>query len=157
MQNIKETEFDIAWLVCFYLGDSAAVDVQMKKLSVININFGKDTHPFIKSHCVTGVYFILVQYGMFSFVGRINCGRNQQLCDKMGINRYPIWGVLKPGGAFELHHGKNTNNDIIKFVRISAKATNVWALTAEETLSILQRKDGNLSVFTFSTVAFSLR
>ncbi|XP_032668105.1 dnaJ homolog subfamily C member 10-like isoform X3 [Odontomachus brunneus] len=113
-ENIKETEFDIAWLVCFYLGDSAAVDVQMKKLSVININFGK-----------------------------INCGRNQQLCQQLGVNRYPIWGVLKPGGAFELHHGKNTYNDISKFVRISAKATNVWALTAEETLSILQRKSEN--------------
>ncbi|XP_014477755.1 PREDICTED: dnaJ homolog subfamily C member 10-like isoform X2 [Dinoponera quadriceps] len=111
-ENIKET--DTAWLICFYLGDSAAADTQMKKLSTVNINFGK-----------------------------INCGRNGQLCSKLGVNRYPIWGVLKPGGAFELHHGKNTNNDIIKFVQISAKATNVRALTAVEILSILQRNSGN--------------
>lgn len=74
----------------------------------------------------------------------MNCGRNGQLCNTLGINRYPIWGVLKPGGAFELHHGKSTNNDIIKFVKISANATNVWALTAEEILSILQRNNGSL-------------
>lgn len=46
--------------------------------------------------------------------------------------------MLKPGGAFELNHGKATNNDIIKFVQISVKTTNLWALSAEEALSILQ-------------------
>ncbi|XP_019700630.1 dnaJ homolog subfamily C member 10 isoform X3 [Harpegnathos saltator] len=113
-ENIRKTKFDVAWLLCFYLGDSTAIESQMKKLSAIAINFGK-----------------------------LNCGRNGQLCNKLGVNRYPIWGILKSGGAFELHHGKNTNNDIIKFVQISAKATNVWALTAGEALSILQRNSGN--------------
>jgi len=73
--------------------------------------------------------------------GKINCGRNGQFCSKLGVTRYPIWGMLKPGGAFEFHHGNNLNNDIIKFMQISMKTTNVWALSAEETLSILQRSN----------------
>lgn len=97
------------------------------------------------------VYIIFTQYGIFCFVGKMNCGRSRQLCDKLGVNRYPMWGVLKPGGAFELHHGKNTNNDIIKFVQISAKATNVWALTAEKTLSILQRNSGIICTYIFNS------
>lgn len=96
-----------------------------------------------------------MQYKMFSFfVGKMNCGRSGQLCNKLGVNRYPIWGVLKPGGAFELHHGKNTNNDITKFVKTSVRATNVWALTAKEILSILQRNSGNLTLI-FSIITFS--
>lgn len=78
----------------------------------------------------------------YYLVGKMNCGRNGQLCSKLGINHYPMWGMLKPGGAFELNHGKNFNNDIIKFVQISVKATNVWALSAEEASSILQRNNG---------------
>jgi len=78
-------------------------------------------------------------------VGKINCIENQQLCSKLGVNRYPMWGMLKPDGAFELHHGNNLNNDIIKFVQISVKTTNVWTLSAEEALSILQRKNGIVS------------
>ncbi|XP_024893303.1 dnaJ homolog subfamily C member 10-like isoform X1 [Temnothorax curvispinosus] len=112
-EHIRKTKSNVAWLVCFYIGDTANLrdlNLQMKKFSASGVNLGK-----------------------------MNCGRNGQLCSKLGINRYPIWGMLKPGGAFELNHGKNINNDIIKFVQISVKATNVWALSAEETLSILQR------------------
>ncbi|XP_029676566.1 dnaJ homolog subfamily C member 10-like [Formica exsecta] len=109
---IKRTEFNTAWLICFYVGDSANLkdlNLQMKKFSINGVNLGK-----------------------------MNCGKNQQICNKLGINRYPVWGMLKPGGAFELNHGKATNNDIIKFVQISVKTTNVWALSAEKALSILQ-------------------
>lgn len=72
-----------------------------------------------------------------------------QFCSKVGVNRYPIWGILKSGGAFELNHGKDKNNDIIKFVQISMKTTNVWALSAEETLSILQRNNGINTIYIF--------
>lgn len=82
-------------------------------------------------------FYIFMQY---MFIGIIHCGKNGQLCNKLGINHYPVWGMLKPGGAFELNHGKATNNDIIKFVQISIKTTNLWALSAEEALSILQNK-----------------
>lgn len=78
----------------------------------------------------------------YFFTGKIHCGRNSQLCDKLGVNRYPMWGMLKPGGAFELHHGKNVNSDILKFIKISVKTMNVWALSSKEALSILQRSNG---------------
>lgn len=58
------------------------------------------------------------------------------------MNHYPSWGVLKPGGAFELNHGKNTINDIARFAKNSVKAKNVWALSAEKILSILKRENG---------------
>ncbi|EZA59003.1 DnaJ-like protein subfamily C member [Ooceraea biroi] len=111
---IKGTEADVAWLICFYLGDSAAIDLQMRKLSISGVNLGK-----------------------------IHCGRNGQLCSTLGVNRYPIWGMLKPGGAFELDHGKSSNNDIIKFAQLSVKTTNVQALTLEEAVSILHRHNGD--------------
>lgn len=110
-ENIRK-KTNAAWLICFYLGDSTAIDMQMKRLSAISINLGK-----------------------------INCGRSGQLCNKLSINRYPIWGIFKPGGAFEFSHGKNTYNDIMKFAQIGLKTTNFWALSAEETLSILQRNN----------------
>lgn len=78
----------------------------------------------------------------YYFVGKIHCGRNGQLCSKLGVKRYPTWGMLKPSGAFELNHGNNRNIDITKFVQISVKATNIWALSVEEALSILQRNNG---------------
>ncbi|XP_011266747.2 dnaJ homolog subfamily C member 10 [Camponotus floridanus] len=115
---IKRTEFNAAWLICFYIGDSENLkdlNLQMKKFSISGIN-----------------------------LGIIHCGKNGQFCNKLGINRYPVWGMLKPGGAFELNHGKATNNDIIKFVQISIKTTNLWALSAEEALSILQNKENEV-------------
>lgn len=55
-----------------------------------------------------------------------------------------MWGVFKPGGAFELSHGKDTINDVAKFAENSVKAQNVWALSAEKILSILKRQNGKL-------------
>jgi len=60
----------------------------------------------------------------------------------LGVNRYPMWGILKPGGAFELHYGKNTYYDTLKFAISNVKVTNVWALSAEEVSAILQRNNG---------------
>lgn len=78
----------------------------------------------------------------YYFLGKIHCGRNAQLCKKLGVNRYPMWGMLKSKGAFELDHGKSTINNIIKFAQLGIKTTNVHALNAEESLSILQRDNG---------------
>ncbi|XP_046833156.1 dnaJ homolog subfamily C member 10-like isoform X1 [Vespa crabro] len=104
----------IGWLVCFYIGHSTELDIILKKLpNIINtINLGK-----------------------------INCGRYGHLCNILNINRYPMWGVLKSGGAFELSHGKNTIHDIAKFTTSSIKAENLWALSADKVLSILQRSN----------------
>ncbi|EGI66873.1 DnaJ-like protein subfamily C member 10 [Acromyrmex echinatior] len=115
--KVKKIKSDVTWLICFYIGDIENVrdlNLQTKKFSPSGIKLGK-----------------------------INCGRNGQFCSKLGVTRYPIWGMLKPGGAFEFHHGSNLNNDIIKFMQISMKTTNVWALSTEEALSILQRSNGD--------------
>ncbi|XP_014614550.1 PREDICTED: dnaJ homolog subfamily C member 10-like [Polistes canadensis] len=125
-KNLTDNEFEeirrelrkeagIGWLVCFYIGHSTELDLILKKLpNVINtINLGK-----------------------------INCGRYGYLCNTLDVNRYPMWGVLKPGGAFELSHGKNTIHDIAKFTTSSIKANNLWALSADKVLSILQRNSG---------------
>lgn len=119
IREMKSLASNVAWLICFYIGDALTsnlrdLNLEMKKFSISHINLGK-----------------------------INCGRNGRLCSKLGINRYPMWGMLKPGGAFELNHRADTNSDIIKFVQISVKTTNVWSLSAEEVLSILQRNNGD--------------
>lgn len=108
------------WLICFYMGHATEFDVQLKRLpSIINdVNLGK-----------------------------LNCGKYSNICRKLNINRYPMWGVLKPGGAFELSHGKDNINDIAKFAENSIKAKNVWALTADKILSILKRQNNNEAWF----------
>ncbi|KAI4502464.1 hypothetical protein M0802_002376 [Mischocyttarus mexicanus] len=110
------TEPGIGWLICFYIGHSTELDLILKKLPnfINNINLGK-----------------------------INCGRYGYLCNTLNVNRYPMWGVLKPGGAFELSHGKNAIQDITKFTISSVKANNLWALSADKVLSILQKNSGN--------------
>lgn len=73
-------------------------------------------------------------------LGKLNCARNRDICQEMSINRYPMWGVIKPGGAVELNHGQTRINDIAKFAENSIKAENVWALTSEKLLAIMQRR-----------------
>ncbi|XP_012286037.1 dnaJ homolog subfamily C member 10 [Orussus abietinus] len=105
---------DAGWLICFYMGHETILDLQLKRLPSIvhDINLGK-----------------------------IHCGKYPDICNDLNVNRYPQWGVLKPGGAFELTHGKSTMNHLAKFAEESIRAKNVWALSAEKILSIMQRTD----------------
>ncbi|KAG8038769.1 hypothetical protein G9C98_000324, partial [Cotesia typhae] len=114
-KNLEKNENENGWLVCFYIGHATDLDLQLKKLPSI----------------ITDVN-----------LGKINCGKYNSLCSNLNINRYPMWGVLKPGGAFELSHGKTTLNDVAKFAENSIKAQNVAALSAEKIISILKRKNG---------------
>ncbi|XP_012257998.2 dnaJ homolog subfamily C member 10-like [Athalia rosae] len=104
---------DVGWLICFYVGQATQLDVQLKRLPSIiqSINLGK-----------------------------VNCGRYSQLCKQLNVNHYPIWGVLKPGGAFELHHGKDSVHHIASFAIDSIKATNVHMLSVDEILSIMNNE-----------------
>ncbi|XP_076638706.1 dnaJ homolog subfamily C member 10-like [Colletes latitarsis] len=120
-QNIKRRlmEEEIShsgWLVYFYIGHIFKIDPTFKRLPSIS--------DVVK-------------------LGKINCGKYSHVCNKLGVNRYPMWGVLKSSGAFELYHGKDTFYNIVKFVYSSMKAINVWALTAEEVTSILEGNNGN--------------
>ncbi|XP_063981872.1 dnaJ homolog subfamily C member 10-like [Diachasmimorpha longicaudata] len=101
------------WLLCFYIGHATELDLLLKALPGIiqDVNLAK-----------------------------VNCGRYPALCSALSINRYPMWGVLKPSGAFELSHGKGKINDIAKFAENSIKAQNVWALSASKILAILERR-----------------
>ncbi|XP_053986574.1 dnaJ homolog subfamily C member 10-like isoform X1 [Hylaeus volcanicus] len=124
-ENIKkslteEETSNSGWLVYFYIGYIAESDPVLKKLPSIS--------DAVK-------------------LGKINCGKYSHICNTLGVNRYPMWGILKPGGAFELYHGKNTFNDIVKFVYSSVKAINVWALTAEQVTSILEGNNVNEAWF----------
>lgn len=115
-----ESEREDGWLLCFYVGHATELDLQLKRLPgiVSDMNLGK-----------------------------VNCGKHPKLCAELNVNRYPMWGVLKPGGAFELSHGKDTINEIAKFAENSIKAKNVWALSAEKIVSILNRQSGNEAWF----------
>lgn len=75
----------------------------------------------------------------------MNCGRYSELCKQLNVNHYPVWGVLKPGGAFELHHGKDSVHHIASFASDSVKATNVHMLSVDEILSIMNNEKGNWS------------
>ena len=112
---LKEETSESGWLVYFHIGHVADSDPILKRLPGVT-----DTMK----------------------LGKINCGKYSHVCSTLGVNRYPMWGIVKPGGAFELYHGKNTFNDIVKFLYSSIKAVNVWALTAEQVTSILEGKNG---------------
>lgn len=116
----KDDSSEVGWLVCFYMGHATDLNLTLKKLSG-NIKTAK--------------------------LGKINCSRHPQICNGMNINRYPMWVVFKPGGAFEVHHEKDTINNIIKFMEGSLKAKNVWALSAEEALSIMEKRNGGETWF----------
>ncbi|XP_014294871.1 dnaJ homolog subfamily C member 10 [Microplitis demolitor] len=114
-KNLEKNDNENGWLVCFYIGHATDLDLQLKKLPSI----------------ITDVN-----------LGKVNCGKYSSLCSNLNINRYPMWGVIKPGGAFELSHGKSTINDVAKFAENSIKAQNVAALSADKIISILKRQNG---------------
>lgn len=73
-------------------------------------------------------------------IGLVHCAKSSSLCSALHISRYPMWGVLKVGGAFEIHHGRDIMHDIVSFARDSIRATNLRALSPEEFEQI--RKEG---------------
>ncbi|XP_014218368.1 dnaJ homolog subfamily C member 10-like [Copidosoma floridanum] len=103
------------WLLCFYIGHATDFDVMLKQLPGIL----KDVN-----------------------LAKINCGRYSLLCKSLNVNHYPAYGILKPGGAFELSHGKNSMNDLANFAKNSLKAKNVWALSADKIHDILGGESG---------------
>ncbi|XP_076250854.1 dnaJ homolog subfamily C member 10-like [Rhynchophorus ferrugineus] len=94
--------FDKPWLICFYLGTATDLKLELKRLPTIipNIN-----------------------------IGLIHCGKSSSLCSALHIVRYPTWGVIKSGGAFELHQGRDALHEVAAFARDSAKSTNLHALS----------------------------
>ncbi|XP_044756368.1 dnaJ homolog subfamily C member 10-like isoform X2 [Coccinella septempunctata] len=102
------------WLLCFHVGSATDLDLQLKRLPSLlpNIN-----------------------------IGLVHCAKSSSLCSTLHISRYPTWGVLKVGGAFEIHHGRDIMHDIITFARDSVRSTNMRALTPEEYEQIRKTDD----------------
>ncbi|XP_065332909.1 dnaJ homolog subfamily C member 10-like [Cloeon dipterum] len=65
-------------------------------------------------------------------IGRVNCGQSHQLCSNLHIHRYPVYGVFKLGGTYELYHGRSLASDVAHFARQSSRAQHVTTLTPDE-------------------------
>ncbi|CAG9826607.1 unnamed protein product [Diabrotica balteata] len=107
-----ESGSESPWLFCFYLGAATQLNLQLKRLPQLI--------PNIK-------------------VGLIHCGRNSALCSSVHIVRYPSWGVLKAGGAFELHHGRDVLYEVANFAKESTKSKNFHALCEEDFYDIIKK------------------
>ncbi|KAL1129052.1 hypothetical protein AAG570_013584, partial [Ranatra chinensis] len=93
------------WLIYFNMGPPTEIDVEVKKLQQFLPNFN---------------------------IGAVNCGRYSKLCADVTISKYPMFGVFKPGGGREFHHGPNLAHSIASFARESASATNIRTLSENE-------------------------
>lgn len=98
------------WLICFYLGPATELNLQLKRLPTLI--------PQIN-------------------IGLVHCGRSAGLCSSLHVARYPTWGVLKVGGAFELHHGRDILHEVATFARDSVKSTNLHALSPADFQNIV--------------------
>ncbi|KAL1491528.1 hypothetical protein ABEB36_012112 [Hypothenemus hampei] len=94
--------FDKPWLICFYLGAATDLKLELKRLPTMipNIN-----------------------------IGLIHCGKSSGLCSALHIVRYPTWCIIKRGGAFEVHQGRDVLHEVATFARDSSKSTNLQALS----------------------------
>lgn len=70
----------------------------------------------------------------------MHCGKSAGLCAALHINRYPTWGVIKQGGAFEVHQGRDVLHEVATFARDSSKSTNLHALSPADFTNL--RKEG---------------
>ncbi|KAK9881019.1 hypothetical protein WA026_014362 [Henosepilachna vigintioctopunctata] len=74
-------------------------------------------------------------------IGLVHCGKSSHLCSELHISTYPVWGVLKVGGAFELHHGRDVLHEISAFARDSVRSVNLRALSPKE-FEEMRKEDG---------------
>ncbi|XP_014277164.1 dnaJ homolog subfamily C member 10 [Halyomorpha halys] len=100
------------WLIYFHMGPVTDLDTEVKKLPALLSNFK---------------------------IGRINCGRYSNLCQTLSISRYPLFGVFKPGGGWEFHHGSETALGVSAFAKEAAAATNIRTIGEAEFLSEVRR------------------
>ncbi|CAH1121720.1 unnamed protein product [Ceutorhynchus assimilis] len=101
--------FDKPWLICFYLGAATDLKLELKRLPAVipNIN-----------------------------IGLIHCGKSAGLCAALHIARYPTWCVIKQGGAFEVHQGRDVLHEVATFARDSSKSTNLHALSPADFINL---------------------
>ncbi|XP_022905915.2 dnaJ homolog subfamily C member 10-like [Onthophagus taurus] len=102
------------WLICFYVGSAVDLNLQIKRLSISipNIN-----------------------------VGMVHCGQFSSLCHSLHVSKYPTWGILKNGGAFEIHHGRDVLHEVRSFAKDGVKSTNFNALSPADFQNIIKSGD----------------
>lgn len=61
------------------------------------------------------------------------------MCKALHIVKYPTWGILKKGGAFELHNGRTSLHAIERFARDSEAASNLHALSPQDLKNIMNK------------------
>lgn len=82
-------------------------------------------------------------------IGRIHCGRIANVCSKLHISRYPLFALFKPGGGYEIHHGKEGAHDVANFVRQSRSAPNMRVLSPDE---FLEKTQGSNMKFSYLSI-----
>ncbi|XP_066942264.1 dnaJ homolog subfamily C member 10-like [Macrobrachium rosenbergii] len=71
-------------------------------------------------------------------LGRIDCSTMKVQCDDLYIAKTPTFILFKPGGGYELHHGRLLAHDIAVFAREGASSTKFQILTPQEFPKVLQ-------------------
>ncbi|XP_068227314.1 dnaJ homolog subfamily C member 10-like [Palaemon carinicauda] len=71
-------------------------------------------------------------------LGRIDCSAMKVQCDDLYIAKTPAFILFKPGGGYELHHGRLLAHDIAVFAREGASAPKFQILTPQEFPKVLQ-------------------
>ncbi|KAJ8970385.1 hypothetical protein NQ314_001253, partial [Rhamnusium bicolor] len=92
------------------------------------------------SHKEKPIVFWQIQENNYSDEGLIHCGRSSALCSSLHVARYPTWGILKVGGAFELHHGRDVLHEVATFARDGVKSTNLHALSPADFYNIVNEE-----------------
>ncbi|XP_019762900.2 dnaJ homolog subfamily C member 10 isoform X1 [Dendroctonus ponderosae] len=103
--------FDKPWLICFYLGEATDLKLELKRLPTLISNIN---------------------------IGLIHCGKSAGLCATLHIARYPTWCVIKQGGAFEVHQGRDVLHEVASFARDSTKSTNLHALSPADFHNLME-------------------
>nr|XP_045618759.1 dnaJ homolog subfamily C member 10-like isoform X1 [Procambarus clarkii] len=70
-------------------------------------------------------------------LGRIECSRMKKQCDELYIAKTPSFILFKPGGGYELHHGRLLAHDIAVFAREGASAPHFQILTPQKFPKVL--------------------
>lgn len=65
-------------------------------------------------------------------LGRIRCSQMKKQCDELYIAKTPSFILFKPGGGYEVHHGRLLAHDIAVFAREGASAPRFQILTPQE-------------------------
>ncbi|KAG7170078.1 DnaJ subfamily C member 10-like [Homarus americanus] len=108
-QNLESHEDSVSWLIQFS-GDSDDDAFEIRKLPALLPSLN---------------------------LGRIKCSQMKKQCDDLYIAKTPSFMLFKPGGGYELHHGRLLAHDIAVFAREGASAPHFQILTPQEFPKVL--------------------